>query len=128
MSLLVFVLVCAAGGLGAVLRFVVDGSTRARFPTTFPFGTALINVSGSFVLGLLTGLTLSAPLLPHDWEAILGTGLLGGYTTFSTASIETMRLVQRRQYASAVTNGLGVLILTVALGATGLWIGANVCR
>ncbi|MFC5502216.1 fluoride efflux transporter CrcB [Lysinimonas soli] len=123
MTALLFIAVCAAGGIGAALRFVVDGLVRARVRTVFPFGTALINVTGSLVLGFLTGLTLGAVLAP-EWELILGTGVMGGYTTFSTASVETMRLIQNREYLPALVNGLGMLVLTVLLGLLGLWLGS----
>lgn len=123
MTPLVFVALCVAGGIGAALRFVMDGLIRARFHTVFPFGTAFINVSGSFVLGLLSGLVLAA-LLSEDWELVLGTGIMGGYTTFSTASIETMRLVEDREYGQALVNGFGIIVLTVLVGLGGLWLGS----
>ncbi len=124
MSPLEFAAVCVAGGLGAALRFVVDGLVRQRARATFPFGTAVINLSGSLVLGLLTGLTLSSVVSP-TWALVAGTGLMGGYTTFSTASIETMRLLQERRYALAVGNGFVVLALTVLLGLVGFWLGSG---
>jgi len=123
MSPLVFVAVCVAGGVGAALRFVLDGAIRARFPMMFPLGTAVINVSGSFVLGAITGLALAA-VLPEEWTLVLGTGVMGGYTTFSTASIETMRLIEEREYVLALTNGLGVLVAAVVAGLAGLWLGS----
>ena len=83
----------------------------------FPIGTTIINVTGSFLLGLVTGLAL-AHGLPPEWRAILGTGFLGGYTTFSTASYETVRLAQQRRYRAALVNGVGMLVL--ALAAAGL--------
>jgi CrcB protein len=119
----IFVALCAAGGVGAALRFVVDGLVRSRARSVFPWGTAVINVTGSLVLGVLTGLTLSAVLAPQ-WLLVLGAGMMGGYTTFSTASIETMRLVQEREYVMAATNGLVVLVVTVAVGFGGLWLGS----
>ncbi|OFE18971.1 chromosome condensation protein CrcB [Humibacillus sp. DSM 29435] len=124
MSPLEFAAVCVAGGLGAALRFVVDGLVRQRVRTTFPFGTAVINLSGSLVLGLLTGLTLSSVVSPA-WALVAGTGLMGGYTTFSTASVETMRLLQERRYALALGNGFVVLALTVLLGLVGFWLGSG---
>jgi len=120
---LLFAAVCLAGGVGATLRFVVDGLVRSRVRTAFPVGTALINVTGSFVLGILAGLTLGA-LLPPEWELVLGTGVMGGYTTFSTASIETLRLIQGRAYRLALLNGFGVLVVTVLVGLLGLWLGS----
>lgn len=122
MSLPEFVAVCVAGGLGAVLRFVTDGLVRQRIRSPFPFGTAVINLSGSLVLGLLTGLTLAAVVTP-TWALVAGTGLMGGYTTFSTASVETMRLLQERRYGLAFGNGFVVLALTVLLGLLGFWLG-----
>lgn len=123
MTPLVFAAICLAGGLGAALRFMVDGLIRARFRATFPLGTAFINVTGSLILGVLSGLALRA-VLPGQWELIIGTGIMGGYTTFSTASVETMRLIQDREYRLAVLNGFGVLILTVLVGLLGLWLGS----
>lgn len=123
MTVLLFAAICAAGGLGAALRFVVDGLIRNWLRGPFPFGTVLINVTGSLILGLLTGLTLSA-VLPLDWELVIGTGAMGGYTTFSTASVETMRLVQDREYTMAFTNGFAMLVVSVLVGLGGLWIGS----
>jgi len=124
MTPLIFLATCIAGGIGAVLRFALDGAIRSRWPTAFPVGTAFINISGSFVLGLLTGLALSAVLLPEDWTLVLGTGLMGGYTTFSTASVETMRLLQNRAYGKAAGNGLGVLLLAIGAALLGIWAGS----
>ena len=75
------------------------------------------------MLGLLTGLTFTA-VVPPSWAVVAGTGLMGGYTTFSTASVETMRLLQERRYALAFGNGFVVLALTVLLGLVGYWIGS----
>lgn len=124
MSLLEFVAVCLAGGIGAALRFVVDGLVREKLPSPFPFGTAVINLSGSFVLGLVAGGTVSAVAAP-GWALVTGTGLLGGFTTFSTASLESMRLLQQRRYSLAFANGFVVLILSVLLALAGLRLGSR---
>jgi CrcB protein len=121
--LLVTLLVAAAGGVGSVARFVLDGLVRARVRTSVPMGTMVINVSGSLLLGFLTGLVLFHAV-PQDWRIVLGTGFLGGYTTFSTASIETVRLVLDGQYRSALVNGFGMLLLTLAAAAAGFGIAA----
>ncbi len=71
-----------AGSAGAVARFVVDGAIRARWATTFPYGTLLINVTGSVLIGVLTGLVLFHGQ-PTALTTIAGTGFCGGYTTFS---------------------------------------------
>lgn len=122
MTPLVVLGVAAAGGLGAVARLVLDGVLRSRIAVSFPLGTTVINVTGSFLLGLVTGLAL-AHGLPPEWRAILGTGFLGGYTTFSTASYETVRLAQQRRYRAALFNGVGMLLLALAAAGLGLWLG-----
>jgi fluoride exporter len=111
--------IALAGALGAVSRFVVDGLLRQRWSTSFPWATLFINVSGSLLLGILTGIVLFRAG-SHDLTLVLGTGFCGGYTTFSTASFETVRLVQRGSLSQAVANGLGTLVLTLAAGAIGL--------
>lgn len=122
MTPLLFLAVAAAGGVGAALRFVVDGVVRARIRSSYPVGVTIINVTGSFLLGLLTGLAL-ARLVSDEWLLVLGTGLLGGYTTFSTASFETVRLLQLRRPGAALANGLGMLGASVAVATLGLWLG-----
>jgi fluoride exporter len=112
-------LIALAGGLGAVARFVLDGAVRRRWPSEFPWATVIINVSGALLLGILTGLVIYQGQ-PTDLKLIVGTGFCGGYTTFSTASFETVRLAQRKAYGPAVANGLGTLALTVGASALGL--------
>ncbi|MGN6762048.1 MAG: fluoride efflux transporter CrcB [Leifsonia sp.] len=122
MTVLLVLAVAAAGGVGAVARLVLDGFLRARVRIAYPLGTTVINVTGSFLLGLVTGLAL-AHGLPAEWRAVLGTGFLGGYTTFSTASYETVRLAQQRRYRAAFVNGVGMLVLALAAAGLGLWLG-----
>jgi len=119
---LLFLLTAVAGGVGAVLRFVLDGVIRSRFPT-FPIGTLVINVSGSFVLGLVTAVALGG-LVPPEALAVLGVGLMGGFTTFSTASFETVRLIGGRRYGAALVTSVGMLIASVLAAALGLWLGS----
>lgn len=111
-----FLLVAVAGGIGAALRLAADGAIRARRGDRLPWGTITINLSGSLLLGLVTGLTAGAA---PAWAAIVGTGLLGGWTTFSTASVETVRLLLARRWAAAAGTGLGQLVLAVALAFGG---------
>lgn len=112
------VLICVAGGVGAALRLILDGAIRARTTSSYPVGTTVINVTGSFPLGLITGLATSQ-LLPLQWQLMIGTGFLGGYTTFSTASFETVRLIEDRRYVAAALNGLGMLLICTAAAAFG---------
>jgi fluoride exporter len=110
--------ISVAGGMGAALRLVLDGLIRARVKSTYPVGTTVINVTGSFLLGLVTGLATSQ-LVSHQWQLVVGTGFLGGYTTFSTASFETVRLIEDRRYVAAAFNGLGMLLICTAAAALG---------
>lgn len=118
-GVLLAALVAASGGAGAVARFVLDGVLRTRLRWIVPSGTLVINVSGSLLLGVVTGLA-AFHAAPDDWRIVLGTGFLGGYTTFSTASFETARLVLERKGVAAVVNSLGMLVLTVLAAAAGL--------
>jgi CrcB protein len=90
-------------------------------------GTMVINLTGSLLLGLVTGLA-AASVLPGVLRLVLGTGFLGGYTTFSTSSVETARLVQQRRWAAAAVHGLGMLVGSVALAGAGLWVGLHAGR
>lgn len=120
----IFLLLALAGGLGAVVRFILDGFIRARSKTRFAWATTIINVSGSLVLGFLTGLTLEH-LVSTDVSIVIGTGFLGGYTTFSTASYETVQLLKKGRYGASFVSGFVMLVLSVAAAVIGLWAGAE---
>lgn len=124
MTPLIFLLLALAGGVGAAVRFVIDGFIRAHLKTAFSWSTTIINVSGSLVLGFLTGLTL-VRVLPTDLSIVIGTGFLGGYTTFSTASYETVQLIKQGRYMASFVSGIVMLVLSVAAAALGLWIGTS---
>ncbi len=119
MSLLDVVWVGLAGSAGAAARFVVDGTVRSRITLRLPAGTLLINVAGSLLLGLLTGAVIF-----HHVSAtatlVAGTGFCGGFTTFSTASFETVRLLQRGELATAAVNLGATVGGTLAAAAAGL--------
>jgi len=118
--------VAAAGGLGAAARFVLDGLISSRRRSAVPVGAVpagimLINISGSLLLGVVAG--LGAQVLAEEWRAILGTGFLGGYTTFSTAAYDTVVLLQARKTNAAMITGLGMLIFSVAAAFAGYALG-----
>lgn len=108
--------VLAAGGIGAVLRFLVDRAVARRAARAFPFGTLVVNLSGAMLLGLLSGLTLSPQV-----GLLVGTALVGSYTTFSTWMLETQRLAEERQFAPAALN-IGV---SVVLGLAAAVLGQH---
>lgn len=115
-------LMMLAGGLGAVARFLLDGLVRTRLRDAPGAGTSLINVSGSLVLGLFAGLT-AAHVVPPAWHVVVATGFFGGYTTFSTASFETVRLAQSGRLAQSLRYALGTAVLSLAFAAAGYSIG-----
>ncbi|MDF9716125.1 CrcB family protein [Nocardioides sp. ChNu-99] len=127
MSPALFVLVAVAGGVGAALRFLVDDAVRRRTGGARPLGTLVVNLTGAFALGLVVGLADRGSLGDGsgiDLVAVLGTGLLGGYTTFSTAVVEVVRLVEERRWGYAAVHGPGMLVAGVGLAALGWWLGA----
>ena len=124
MPLWVVVGLSVAGGLGATARFVLDGTIGGRPGRRYPLGTTVINVTGSFLLGLVTALA-AAQLLPPEGAIILGTGFLGGYTTFSAASFETVRLALERRWAAALLNGVGMMLAAFLAAGAGLWLGGS---
>lgn len=114
--------VALGGAVGAVLRFLVDRGITVRWAPTFPAATLLINVTGSFVLGVVTG--LSAVLGPV-WTLALGTGLCGGYTTFSTAMVDAVRLAREQRAGAAVVSVLGTVLWSLLAVAAGLTLGSH---
>lgn len=116
-------LLALAGGLGAVARFVLDGVVTASRSWHYPVGTTLINLSGSFLLGLLAGLA-AGRVLPAEGLLVLGTGFLGGYTTFSTAASEAVRLAEQRRWVAALVHGVGQVVVATLLAALGFLAGS----
>ena len=123
-------LVALAGGLGAVARFVVDTAVARRDRLQIPLGTFLINVSGSLLLGILTGLLASANpgSSAAAVKAVLGIGFCGGYTTFSPPSVESVRLWLAEGATTATRYAALTLVGSVVAAATGLALGALVGR
>jgi CrcB protein len=115
----VWSLVAVAGAVGAPLRYVVDVLVSERSAGAFPLGTMVVNVSGAFVLGLITGLAMYHGL-PKSSREILGTGLIGAYTTFSTFSLETMQLLEDGELQQALTNVAVSLVAGALAAAAGL--------
>lgn len=116
-------LVVAAGGfVGAPSRYLLDRAINRRIESDLPWGTFLVNISGSFLLGLLTGLSLSNHLSPLA-KALLGTGFCGAYTTFSTFTFETIRLLEVGQILDAALNAFVSLAVGLLGAGAGLAIG-----
>lgn len=115
-------LVFLGGAVGAVVRYGVERAVRSRRPSVFPWGTFVVNIAGSLLLGFLFGLSVHAA---HWVHLLVGTGFCGALTTFSTFGFETLRLVEDGAYAEAGLNvvasllvGLGAAVGGFALAAT----------
>ena len=116
-------LIALGGASGAVARYLVDGFVVERTGATFPWGTFVINVSGSFVLGLLFALAMEGDVLSREIRAPVMIGFLGAYTTFSTLMLETWRLAEDGAVALALANAAGSLVAGIVAVVAGLTLG-----
>lgn len=117
------ILVAIGGAAGAVARYVVDGIVSDRSGGAFPWGTLVINLSGSALLGLLFALAVERGVLPASVRGPLMIGFVGAYTTFSTLMLESWRLWEDGAVGLAAANALGSLLLGLAALFVGLTIG-----
>jgi fluoride exporter len=117
-------IVFLGGGLGAALRHGVNVAVARTFGTGFNYATLFENVSGSLVMGLLVGYFAFKSGLSQHWRLFLTTGVLGGYTTFSAFSLDTILLYERGELGLAALY----VILSVALSVGGLWLGLGLMR
>lgn len=116
--------ITGGGAVGAAARFYADGALSARSRTDFAILAILaVNVAGSLVLGVLTGLVLFDGV-SDSWRVVLGTGFCGGFTTFSTTAYAGVRLAQRHRPVLAALNVLGTLLLCTVAAAVGLALSA----
>ncbi|UWD84239.1 CrcB family protein [Curtobacterium flaccumfaciens] len=120
MNAVILLAVAAGGGVGAAGRFLLDGLINTGREFRLPVGTLTINITGSLLLGLIVGAASHLGAAP---VAVLGTGVMGGYTTFSTASFETVRLARSGRITAAAVNGLGMLVLSVTAAIAGILLG-----
>lgn len=108
-----------AGGLGALARFQSDAALTRLHNLRMPLGTLTVNTLGSLLLGLITGWITFRSASPA-WAAVLGTGFMGGYTTFSTASLEGVRLLRAGRPLASIVHAGGGLVLGLLAAALGL--------
>ncbi|MGN6284443.1 MAG: fluoride efflux transporter CrcB [Afipia sp.] len=115
-----YLLVFLGGGLGATLRHGMNTFCARLFGTHFPFGTFLINITGSLVMGLIAGYLAFRGQAAQPWRLFIMTGMLGGYTTFSAFSLDAALLYERGEVGLAVGYVLGSVILALGGLAVGL--------
>ncbi len=106
--------VAVLGGLGAVARLLMEHGVRRQLTMAFPIGTITVNITGAFLLGVVSGIGLS-----HLGATLIGTGFLGAYTTFSGWMLETRSLRQDRRMRAAAAN----ILVSVVLGLLAAWAG-----
>jgi len=109
--------------LGANLRYWIGDWVAQRFGSGFPFGTLLINISGSFLLGLVVSMTLENFIIDPRLRLLITIGLLGSYTTFSTYAYESVALLSQGQWALGLFNLLGSSVLGAIFAFLGVWLG-----
>ena len=119
-----YVLVFVGGGLGASLRHLINLTCAKCIGTSFPWGTFIINITGSTVMGLIAGYLAFKGEASQPWRLFIMTGILGGYTTFSAFSLDAATLYERGQMLAAAVYVIG----SVVLGIAGLFAGLAVVR
>lgn len=114
-----YLFVAFGGALGSMLRFWAGGYVSTRLGTRFPYGTFVINVTASFLIGFVMTLLAERTHWSPNWRFLIPVGFIGGYSTFSTFEYETFRVFQDGEFLIAGLN----LVLSVALGFLSVWLG-----
>jgi len=122
--LLKYLMVGVGGFIGAIARFWLGSHIGERMGTRFPYGTFVINISGSFLIGLILTVLSERTHLSPNWRYLIPIGFIGAYTTFSTFEYETLRGVQDGQFWIASLN----VVLSVLLGFAAVWGGVMAGR
>jgi fluoride exporter len=117
--LLKYLMVGLGGCLGSILRFWLGSYVGGRLGSRFPYGTFVINVTGSFLIGMILTILAEKTQWSPNWRYLIPIGFIGGYTTFSTFEYETFRLVEDGQMVTAMLNVVG----SVVVGFAGVWAG-----
>lgn len=121
---MLYLIVFLGAGVGGALRHGVNVAAARLFGYGFPFGTLIVNVAGSFAMGVLAGYFAFRPGISQHWRLFLTTGLLGGFTTFSAFSLDTALLVERHSYGLAAGYAVG----SVAASISALFLGIAMFR
>jgi CrcB protein len=117
------VLIGLGGFFGAISRYLIDGAVSDRTGGDFPWGTLVVNATGSFALGLLFAMATERAILPAGIRGPVMIGFIGSYTTFSTYMLESWGLIESGSYGAAVANIGGSIVIGLIAIAAGLFIG-----
>jgi CrcB protein len=120
------VLVAVGGGIGSVLRYLTSGMAARWLGLDFPYGTLIVNVAGSFLIGLVQALAEDAAVLPESTRLFLSAGVMGGFTTYSAFSYETVRLIELDAFGRALANVLATTFVCLAVCGLGIAAGRYV--
>lgn len=115
-----FLWICAGGAVGTGARYLASIWAARLLGPAFPYGTLAVNVGGSFLLGAIMHLGLVTQTLPPTLRLVLATGVMGGFTTYSTFNYETMQYFQEGAWAMGALNITATLVLCLVAGALGL--------
>lgn len=120
-------LVFLGGGVGSLARYLVGMATLRSFGPDWPYGTFTVNVVGGFVMGLLAGaLAFKGGADQERWRVLIGVGVLGGFTTFSSFSLETGLMIERKEYWSAFGYVAGSVVFAIGALFVGLFTARRV--
>jgi CrcB protein len=121
---MLYLIIFAGAGIGGALRHGVNVGATRLFGLDFPYGTIIVNVAGSFLMGLLAGYFAFRPGIGQHMRLFLTTGILGGFTTFSAFSLDAALLVERHAYGAAA----GYMVGSVAASVSALFLGLAMFR
>ena len=121
-----FLLICLGGAVGTAARYGVGGLAVRWWGTEFPYGTLIVNVTGSFLIGFIQQVGLTTTAISEPMRLMLTIGVMGGFTTYSSFSYETMRLVEEGSWLYATTNVVLTTVLCLTVCVLGLALGRYV--
>lgn len=119
-------LIAIGGAIGALSRYWLGTAIHTMWPAKIPYGTLFINVSGSFVLGVLYVLVSERQVLPVEWRPLVMVGFLGAFTTFSTFSVEVVNLMDSGHQFDAAVYLLLSVVLAIGCAALGIWMTRHI--
>jgi fluoride exporter len=118
-ALMKYVMIALGGAVGAIARFALGAYVGQRMGARFPYGTFIINMSGSFLIGLIMTVLTERMQMSPNWRYLIPIGFIGAYTTFSTFEYETLRSLQEGQFTAGILN----VVLSVTVGFLMVWLG-----